>query len=275
MFGYITVNRPELKIREWEVYQGYYCGLCLSLKKQYHHFSRLCLNYDMTFLALLLFSLYEPPTTFTDSHCVLHPLKKSRKYHNDCVDYAAKMTIVLTYWKCLDDWQDEKKAARRLYAQALKPAYERIKAEFPAKLQRIEKAMLALRELEQQSTASLDQLLQCFGRVLAEVFVYREDEWEKELYRFGFDLGQFIYLLDAIDDLAEDRQKGRFNPLTALADKEGFEDDILAWLELFIASATTTFECLPLIENLELMRNILYSGVWQKYRMKQGRKEEK
>ena len=59
MFGYVLPDQKELKIRELEMYQGYYCGLCLALKKQYHFLGRLSLNYDMTFLALLLTALYE------------------------------------------------------------------------------------------------------------------------------------------------------------------------------------------------------------------------
>ena len=62
MFGYIVVNKPELKFKEFDIYQSYYCGLCQTLRNQYGLKAQVSLNFDMTFLAMLLSLLYDVPT---------------------------------------------------------------------------------------------------------------------------------------------------------------------------------------------------------------------
>ena len=60
MFGTLIASASSLSEEEMKRYKACYCGLCRSLKQRYGQFSRLTLNYDMTFLILLLQSLYEP-----------------------------------------------------------------------------------------------------------------------------------------------------------------------------------------------------------------------
>ena len=59
MFGYITICKPELKIKDFERYKAFYCGLCQELKEKYGMGGQMTLTYDMTFLVVLLSSLYE------------------------------------------------------------------------------------------------------------------------------------------------------------------------------------------------------------------------
>ena len=120
MFGYIVVHKPELKVREYETYRASYCGLCHSLKKQSGRIGQLTLSYDMTFLALLLTGLYEPETVTKSARCIAHPVEKHFYRENRYFDYAADMNVLLTYYKCLDDWQDERKLTACLFGQTLK-----------------------------------------------------------------------------------------------------------------------------------------------------------
>ena len=114
MFGYVVINKPELKFKEFDIYHSFYCGLCQTLKEKYGYKGQVSLNYDLTFVALLLNGLYEPETKQEMSHCLLHPIHKYLKSFNECIDYAAQMTIVLTYYKCEDDWLDEKRVSRNI-----------------------------------------------------------------------------------------------------------------------------------------------------------------
>ena len=100
MFGYIVVNKPEMKFREFDVYQSYYCGLCKSLKDNYGKMGQITLSYDMTFLALLLTSLYEPETVSGYRRCAVHPAKKHFYRQNEFTDYAADMNILLSSAGC-------------------------------------------------------------------------------------------------------------------------------------------------------------------------------
>ena len=89
MFGYVVVNKPEMKFKEFDVYHAYYCGLCKTLKNNYGLRAQAALNFDMNFLAILLSGLYEPKLEMTNDRCVMHPLKKHQECYNAFVDYAA------------------------------------------------------------------------------------------------------------------------------------------------------------------------------------------
>ena len=115
MFGYVVCNKKALSQEEQERYQSVYCGVCRSLKKRFGQLERFSLSYDMTFLALFLSALYEPWEEEKNIRCVLHPLKKKTAVENEFIDYAADMTVVLSYYKCMDDWEDERKHIRRQY----------------------------------------------------------------------------------------------------------------------------------------------------------------
>ena len=109
MYGYVVVNKPELKIKEYDVYRSYYCGLCDELKERYGVNGQLCISYDMTFLLLLLTGLYEPETRKYETRCIAHPLHRHPVSRNDISGYVADMNVLMTYYKCIDDWNDEKK----------------------------------------------------------------------------------------------------------------------------------------------------------------------
>ena len=141
MFGYVVINKPEMKFKEFDIYHSYYCGLCKTLKDKYGLRAQVSLNFDMNFLAILLSGLYEPDTKLKNERCIIHPLKKHQARYNECVDYAAKMTIVLTYFKCEDDWLDERKISRQTYKKLIKKAYNKVKKEYPDKVDEIEKCL--------------------------------------------------------------------------------------------------------------------------------------
>ena len=110
---------------------------------------------------------------------------------------------------------------------------------------------------------------------MAELFDYRQDHWSPELRSIGFNLGKYIYLLDAYDDLARDERKGAYNPLRTLSREPGYEKEMREIFELLLANCARSFERLPCVEDVDLLRNILYSGVWLKYHCKNAKKKDK
>lgn len=267
MFGYVVINKPELKFKEFDVYQSYYCGLCKTLKEKYGSRAQISLNFDLNFISILLSGLYEPETKIGESRCVMHPLSKHTTRYNECVDYAAKMTIVLTYFKCEDDWLDEQKLSKQMYKKLINKAYSKVKEEYYDKVSNIEKCLHKINEYEKQDFNNLDEVSKCFGEVMGLICAYKEDEWYSELYQLGFYLGRFIYFIDAYEDIEDDLEKGTYNPLKELYQTKQFEEKCKDILELMISEATLAFERLPIIENATIIRNILYSGVWTKYEM--------
>lgn len=276
MFGYIMVNKPEMKFREFDVYQSYYCGLCRSLKERYGKRGQMTLSYDMTFLALLLSSLYEPETVTDYQRCIAHPAKKHLYRQNEFTDYAADMNLLLSYEKCLDDWKDEHKKKKLMMASVLKSCHQKLCECYPEKIEKIAAAMDRIHELETKNSENIDEIAGVFGQIMAEIFAYRQDEWEENLRCMGFFFGKFIYLMDAYEDIEEDLKKGNYNPFRKRFQQSDFEEYAGQILMMMMAECSKAYERLPIVENTQILRNILYSGVWSRYdRVKQRRKEQK
>lgn len=279
MFGYVTIDKPELKVKEFYRYKSYYCGLCRTLKEEYGFRGRMTLSYDMAFLVLFLTSLYETPTKELQSHCPLHPVKKIPMLQNEISEYGAKMNILLVYFKCEDDWKDDKSLKGIAGMHLFRKKAKELCKEYKRQAQVIQKQLKVLAVYEEKQEETLDLAAGAFGKLMAELFVYKEDMWEQELRNFGFYLGKFIYITDAYDDLEEDLKTGSYNPLKAVKknskDDNDYENTVQQILVMMMAEATAAFEKLPLLWDSEILRNILYSGVWAKYNKKQKEKQEK
>lgn len=267
MFGYIVVNQPELRIREFDVYHSYYCGLCRVLKKKYGRVGQMTLSYDMTFVLMLLSGLYEPETVCGKSRCIMHPGKKHEYRYNELTEYVADMNMLLTEYKCMDDWKDDKKHLRLLLARILKRRTGESRRKYARKLEEISAAMEELSQAEEQGVTDLDRMAGGFGRVMALILAWRKDEWESSLQRLGFYLGKFVYLLDAYEDIEEDLKKGRYNPLKERYKAPDFEQSCRDILTMMMSACCREFEQLPILDNVDILRNILYSGVWSRYEM--------
>ena len=265
MFGYVLAHKPELKMREFYKYKAYYCGLCKVLREKYGFLGQVTLTYDMTFLVILLTSLYESETKREEQRCVLHPLKKQKMLSNEITEYAADMNIILTYYKLLDDWNDEKSKASLVGLRALHKTFLKLKETYPEKCRVIKKCLGLLRQCEERGEENIDVVARYFGKLMAELFVYKQDVWEKTLRKMGFYLGKYIYILDAYDDIGDDVEKNNYNPLISMYIEEDFEKRCEEMLTFVLAECTGEFEKLPCIEDAEILRNILYAGVWDKF----------
>ena len=276
MFGYVTVNKPEIKFKDFDVYRSFYCGLCRELRERYGIPGQISLTYDMTFVVLLLSALYEPPTKKGTSRCVVHPLKPQPVRKNTVTEYCADMNVILTYYKCMDDWQDEHKPLRYAYAGILKNCGNMHMSAYPEKIQRIRNALEELSSLEKQGETDVDRVAGCSGRIMEEILAFRKDVWESSLRRLGFYLGKFIYILDAYDDVEKDAENGNYNPFLEKYKIEGFEEEVRRLLMMMLAECCREFEKLPILRYGDILRNILYSGVWCRFTaIGQKRREER
>lgn len=261
MFGYVSADPSRLSEEEFRRYRGCYCGLCRALGKNCGGACRLALSYDMTFLILLLSSLYEPEETRGEGRCAVHPMKAHGWWENEITCYGAYMNTALAYYNCLDDWHDERRLTGFLKARMFSRAARQARARYPELCEAITWQLSCIASLERER-AGVDELAGAFGRLMAELFVIREDRWAPLLRRLGASLGQFIYVMDAVCDLEHDRKRKQFNPLIEMnAPPEHFR----AHLTMLIADAAEAFERLPLVQDEALLRNILYQGVWLKY----------
>lgn len=270
MFGYVMANGSSLSDEEKKRYKSAYCGLCHALGRLHGSFSRLTLNYDLTFLAIFLAALYDEDAQRAEGKCLPHPLKKHQYLTAPAVDYAADMNIALSYYNLLDNWQDDRNHMAWVEAKLLARQCRRVETAYPRQCAAIQKSLQKLAAMEQQNELNPDLPAACFGRLMAEIFVRREDEYSTNLRRFGFALGKFIYLLDAMLDLKKDIKQEKYNPLITFP-KESFREILC----LLMADCTSAFGEFPHLQQDELLTNILYSGVWMKFEMQQNKENKK
>lgn len=274
MFGYILANPDQLDEAQQQRYRSCYCGLCHAIGRNASQLSRLSLNYDMTFLVLLLSSLYEPDETANRGRCVVHPMKPRDFWVTDATDYCADMNVALAYYNCMDDWNDDKSLLKLAQAQIFRRAARSVSGRYPRQAKAITDCLTELSHLEQERRYDPDAAANSFGRLMGELFVWKDDDyWSPTLRRMGQALGRFIYILDAVCDLPGDLRRDQYNPLTARAGADShpevFQDDLF----LLIGDVTAEFEALPLVQDAALLRNILYSGVWGKYQLAVKRRQ--
>lgn len=267
MFGYIVTNPKALSKEEKSRYQKYYCGLCHQLYTQYGSIGRASLTYDMTFLTLLLSSLYELEETETSQRCILHPVRSYSAVTTPATAYAADINIILAYYQCLDDWNDDHNLLAGEKSRQLEKCLPRAGREHPRQQEAIAESLRRLGDMEKKGELNPDIPANCFGELMGALFLWRQDDYSETMWRMGASLGRFIYLLDAVNDLKTDIKKQRYNPLTAQLDT-----DFTPMLTMIMAECTAEFEKLPIRRDRHILQNHLYSGVWQKYRVK--RKKE-
>lgn len=260
----MIANQALLSDAEKTRYKGCYCGLCRVLRDRHGFFGRIALTYDMTFLTLLLDSMTEPETERGMERCVAHPFRRHFYWQSRWTEYAADMNVALAYHNCRDDFLDDGSAFGFWEAEALQGSYEIVRELWPRQCEAIERELAALAALEKERRQEPDAAAGCFGRLLGELFV-TEDPLTERLRPFGEALGRMIYLQDAVIDLEEDRRKGSYNPLFSLADSGWGEAEMKAMLVSQLGVCCDAFERLPITEDVDLLRNILYSGIWQRY----------
>ncbi len=277
MFGYIYVNQKSLSEENREQYKAYYCGLCQVLKESSGVKAQALLNYDMTFLIILLTGLYELDNEERTFICATHPVKKKTAYINDASQYASDMNVLLSYYNLVDDWNDDKNLPKHLLSMTLKKEYSRIARKYPRQAAALESYINRLTLLESRREENIDAISGLTGELLGEIFAWKEDIWSDELHCLGFYMGKFIYLMDAYMDLEKDERKNEYNPFEKLARENPEDYETLSKLILtsMMSECAKSFERLPILLHADIIRNILYSGVWAKYEYLQAKKQKR
>lgn len=268
MFGYIKVHKAELKMKEYEIYRGIYCSLCKQIGKDYGIFSRLALNYDFTFLALCRMGMNEKSPSFTSSHCSFNCAKKCvccEMGQEDLV-YAAAVSEMMVYFKVRDNIHDGS-LFEKIFCGAILPyvksKYKKAKRKFPELAEYLEEQMDIQSRTEKEKAPLLDKCADPSGKSLAYVMSYGfQGENKKTAEYFGYSLGRLIYILDAAEDIEEDRRKNNFNPFIANEEKygENFKGEAKRILDFTADEIARAFELLEIKRFKPIIKNIIYYG---------------
>ena len=260
MFGYISTIESELKVREAASYRSWYCGLCKCMKRNYGFFSPLFLQYDCAFLALLFSGELGEAVDAKHCHCLhrCHDPRRKYRLETPALRFAAAANVLLAYYKCLDDWRDERDVVKGVGALLLKGAVRRAGRDYPALQARTEQFYRDQMTMERDD-GRLDAAADPTGKYLeslADMLPFPEAE-KVPLKWLLYNLGRWIYLMDAWDDREKDRKKGTFNPyLQAGTSKEDAAFGLYASLE----EAHKAFDLLSPSRDRGLMENVLTLG---------------
>ncbi len=270
MFGYVNTYKPELKMKEYELYKGIYCSLCKSLGKNYGQITRMFLNYDFTFLALCAMAFNENSPKFEKSHCTFCVSKKCMccEKENDELRFASAATVLTVYYKIKDNISDNssiKKIPYYLIFPYIKSKYIKVKKDYPDMVDFFDKSMFSQSEIEKRNSGITDEAADNTGKMLGYLMSYNVDGNEKIIAdRFGYFLGRLIYLFDALDDLEKDKKNDNYNVFLTKSGKYSFEkirSDADELLQITADEMAKTYELLTINRFKPIIDNIIYYGL--------------
>jgi len=274
MFGYIIPLKSELKIREFEIYNAYYCAICHAVKRRYGELPRYMLSYDAVFIAMLAEDLLEgeKEPVFNTFRCFNNPIKKRNETApSDGIEYAADVMVYLG-WLSLKDGKEDKDAGNPCKQLATSAGETMMRRAGYKAVEKLSEKALVLNEcfeeqrvIESDKEESLDKAADPTGKIMAEILDFPQIETcsqskalSNELRELGYHLGRYIYIIDAVDDLEKDRCSGAYNPLVLRQEQpEALETAVL----LDLARVGELTGKLDLVNNKNIIDNIIYLGL--------------
>lgn len=272
MFGYVLPSRERLTEEELADFQSMYCGLCRTLRRRYGAAASMILNYDLTFLAVLLAGGTRPNTS--RCRCVAHPCHgRCAAEETAALQKAAACSVILAYWQIYDGVRDSRGGKRAVYTAAertLRRAYRAAAGDCPAFDEAVRTHLARLDELERGGCETLDEPADAFAMLLAGVAEEVDDPVQRRVYHeLLYHMGRWIYLVDAADDLKKDEQSGSYNPLraryaaTAGELDEAAKRDFAATLDQSVRCMAAAFELWDFGCWTALLRSTFYEGLYQ------------
>lgn len=267
MFGYVLPYKPELRVREWESYRAYYCGLCKELAREYGLLSRFVLNYDLVLLALTADSLAGERGHACGERCIANPVRK----HPVCqatsgLALAADGLMLTVYYKIWDDASDEK-GVKRLAAKAALRAAEHWRKKAAARHPELDEALhretLRQAELEARGCAVTDEAADPTACMTQALFAAASPDGSgSALGRFGYFIGKILYLLDAAEDYDKDAASGSYNVLIrAGMTREQAREHVQLVCRMCAGEASVLYQELIWKAHKGILDNILYLGI--------------
>jgi len=279
MIGYIMPDKPELKIKDYELFKAFYCGVCKSIGKRCGQLARLTLNYDSAFLALVLSSLKSSSElVIKRERCIAHQIKKRAVIkENEIIDYSSDINIILAYYNLKDNWKDKRSKVSAAGMLALKSGFGKVRNKYRHKCDIIENRLNELDKLESEKCSSVDRAAEPFAKLMEEVMdireLYPDENPAKALRWLGYNMGKWIYILDAFDDLDDDIKESSYNPLIwqygynggDIGDfKSGIREQVEFNLTFCLSEISKAFELMNIKSHRSLVENIIYLGMLKK-----------
>lgn len=271
MFGYLLPYRPGLNDEQFSRYRAHYCGLCHQMGKSFGLVSRLTLSYDFAFLSLIYSSLDCCDTVLLNKRCIFNPIKKHPAIKETSYsDFCAAIAIIMAYYKCRDNIEDSgflKSIPYRFFSLMLKYPSKKARIKVPQIYEAVDKMYSNQISSEKDEFVSLDSAADPTGEILSFLssFFSKDSDQTIHLNRLGYMLGRFIYLCDALDDMADDKKNNCFNPFFTssyvdLTTEEIYEKS----QEIFNVTLTEiidSYRQIKFYHNSDILDNFIYFGL--------------
>lgn len=275
MLGYVTVEKPELKLKEFELYSGYYCGVCKSISRRHGQLPRFVLSYDAAFLGLVMAGVNGDKNEISREHCIIHPISEKTIVKNAGIDYAADVMLILAWFNLLDDAKDEGKLYAKAAMGLMRNKFNELKETYPVLTEKIETQLADLSAMEKDRCSNIDQVAESFAKIMQAIFTCdgrsRTEEADRKLSDLGYHMGKWIYLMDAWDDVIEDVENRVYNPLIYRHDHRDdephgeFRNRIRANVEfnlfMYLDHMGKAADALETNENSSIIDNIVHMGL--------------
>lgn len=275
MFGYIRIQKEELKMRDYYTYNKKYCTLCHMIGKNYGFIYRMVLSYDVMFLALVLEN-FDAPHSNMSFRCPINLRKKINvEFSERVTEYTAFINYYLAILKQKDDINDDNMIFKKLALKKFmsNSRYKRVVPKYKKEIDVLSDMMNNINGLEKKD-ASFDVLTNAFADFFTEIFkiyfrlydIEIEEITKDKIYTIAFNLGKWIYMMDAYDDYIEDVKNGRFNLLTTMMQKDdsagkvNTHKKIAIMNEILIYKMKKAFNEIKWEKNGELIDNIISYG---------------
>lgn len=262
MFGYINIYKDELKVKEYNTYRAYYCGLCKELGRNHNVAARFALNYDLTFLAILADSIVDLPHDFYMSGCIKKIGKRKTVRTSSNLEFVSDMNVLLAYFNLKDDIKDDGSFKARLAILPFIIKAKKLRKKYPELYQTIDIALSRLSFIEDMQTDIIDKAAHEFATIMKTIFNFCDES----ISDFGYQLGRLIYAMDAFDDMKDDYHAKKYNPAVLCCRYEGvLTDEIKEYIthNLYntLAVLSQEYDKIKIIKNKELLDNIIYLGI--------------
>jgi hypothetical protein len=271
MFGYLQIDKAALEDGQRGLYQSFMCGLCFSTKKYFSNKARIAINFDINFFNLLFHSCQDVDVEIEKRTCFFHPIKKSTMLQpTELTDKLAIANVLLVYLNLYDDVVDDGGIKKKAALKAFKKDYAKAQKLMPGLDQALTEGYKQLRELEQSGCDVLDKVCHPFAQMSQQLCKHVLQTENKFLLNLCYNVGKWVYLIDALDDIKQDLRKGAYNPLVRCFNISSVDEVVTSYDDIsFVMYSTlntiaSCFNDLNLTKYHCLLTNLLYKALRQK-----------
>lgn len=270
MYGYIVPFKSTLRASDFVLYRSFYCGMCCQTGKLYGQAPRFTTNYDFAFLTALLHDYAKADVVIEERPCVLNPKKKAILRANPLLARLAATNIILSYQKAADGVRDGDGIKYRAVKKALKKPFKKAKAMLPEVWERAVRAEREQTKTEADRVPSIDRAADPFASLMRDLpSLVLGEKTSEELDGLCYNIGKFVYLADALDDIADDFKRKRYNPFLCaygeFRDRKSFIAAHRKELEFVFGGicgrAEQHFSALRFTQSYTLLKNIVFDGM--------------